>query len=154
MQLDRIDRKILAAVQADCSLGAEELGALCGASPSTALRRLKKLRDAGVIVAEVAVLDPDKVGRGLLMIVSVRLERDDAKVVAEFRSALRAHPAVMQMYLVTGVADYVLHVSAATMEEYREFIETMLVSNPHVTMTETHVVLRPLKVGLGVPIAV
>src|SRR4051812_20825865 len=68
MQLDRIDRKILAAVQADCTIGADQLGALCGASPSTALRRLKKLRAAGVIVAEIAVLDGKKVGRGLLMI--------------------------------------------------------------------------------------
>jgi Lrp/AsnC family leucine-responsive transcriptional regulator len=153
MQLDRIDRKILAAVQTDCSIGADELGALCGASPSTALRRLKKLRATGVIMAEVAVLDRDKVGRALLMIVSLRLEREDARIVAEFRRSLEAHPAVMQMYFVTGAADYVLLVSAGTMAEFDQFIETMLVSNPHVAMTETHVVLRPLKVGLSVPVA-
>src|SRR5688500_16470008 len=117
MELDRIDRKILAAVQADCTIGAEALGELCGASPSTALRRLRKMRAAGVIVAEVAVVDGRKVDRGLLMIVGVRLEREDARIAAEFRRRLEAHPAVMQLYFVTGSADYILHVSAATMAE-------------------------------------
>ena len=153
MQLDRIDRKILAAVQADCTIGAEALAELCATSPSTALRRLRKLRAAGVIRAEVAVVDGGKVDRSLLMIVGVRLERDDARVAAEFRRRLQAHPAVMQMYFVTGSADYILHVSAGTMEEYDAFIEAELVSDPNVAMTETHVVIRPLKVGLSLAIA-
>ena len=152
MELDRIDRKILAAVQADCTIGAEALAELSGTSPSTALRRLRKLRAAGVIVAEVAVVDGRKVGRGLLMIVGVRLEREDARIAAEFRRSLEAHPAVMQLYFVTGSADYILHVSAATMAEYDEFVETVLVSNPNIAMTETHVVIRPIKMGLSVPV--
>ncbi len=152
MKLDRIDRKILAAVQADCTIGAEALGELCGASPSTALRRLRKLRAAGVIVAEVAVVDGRKVDRGLLMIVGVRLEREDARIAADFRRSLEAHPAVMQLYFVTGSADYILHVSAASMAEYDEFVETVLVANPHIAMTETHVVIRPIKMGLSVPV--
>jgi Lrp/AsnC family leucine-responsive transcriptional regulator len=152
MKLDRIDRKILAAVQADCTIGAEALGELCGASPSTALRRLRKLRTAGVIVAEVAVVDGRKVDRGLLMIVGVRLEREDARIAADFRRRLEAHPAVMQLYFVTGSADYILHVSAASMAEYDEFVETVLVANPHIAMTETHVVIRPIKMGLSVPV--
>ena len=152
MELDRIDRKILAAVQADCTIGAEALGAMCGTSPSTALRRLRKLRAAGVITAEVAVVDGRKVDRGLLMIVGVRLEREDARIAADFRRRLEAHPAVMQLYFVTGSADYILHVSAATMAEYDEFVETVLVSNPHIAMTETHVVIRPLKMGLSLPV--
>ena len=154
MPLDRIDRKILAAVQQNCMIGAEELGELCGTSSSTALRRLRKLRTAGVIRAEVAVLDGKKVNRGLLMIVGVRLEREDARLAAEFRRRLLEHPAVMQMYFVTGLSDYILHISAESMEEYDEFVETVLISNPHVAMSETHVVIRPLKMGLALPLAV
>jgi DNA-binding Lrp family transcriptional regulator len=151
--LDRIDRKILAAVQADCTLGAEVLGEICGASPSTVLRRLKRLRETGVIAAEVAVLDGAKVGRGLLMILGVRLDRDDSRIATEFRRSLQAHPAVMQLYFVTGSSDYILHVSAESMAEFDDFLETMIVANPNVAVTETHVVIRPLKVGLAVPIA-
>lgn len=153
MDLDPIDRKILRAVQENCMLSADELGAISDASPSTALRRLKRLRDAGIITAEVAVIDPKKVGRPLLMIVGLQLERDDARVAAAFVRQMREHPAVMQCYFVTGAADYILHVSARDMDEFNEFVQTHLVANPHVLMTATSVVVSPLKVGLKVPIA-
>ena len=153
MELDGIDRRILAAVQADCTLGAEALGEMCGASASTVLRRLKRLREAGVIAAEVAVLDGRKLGRGLQMIVGVRLEGEDSRAADCFRRRLQDHPAVMQMYFVTGSSDYVLHVSAASMEEFDAFVESALVSDPYVAVTETQVVIRPLKVGLSLPVA-
>lgn len=151
MDLDSIDKKILRAVQANCTLSAEELGVSCGASPSTVLRRLKRLRDTGVITAEVAIVDPKKIGRPLLMIVGVRLERDDAKVAAAFVRQMRDHPAVMQCYLATGSVDYIIHISARDMDEYNEFVQT-LISNPHVSMAETNVVINAIKVGLRVPI--
>lgn len=151
MHLDAIDKKILRLVQRNCMLGAEELGEKCGASPSTALRRLKRLRDACVIVEEVAVVDPKKVGRPLLMIVGVRLDRDNAKVAAAFIRQMREHPAVMQCYFVTGSSDYIVHINARDMDEYNAFVQT-LISNPHVTMSETNVVISPLKAGLKIPI--
>jgi Lrp/AsnC family transcriptional regulator, leucine-responsive regulatory protein len=151
MELDAVDRKILRAVQANCLLNADALGEACGASPSTVLRRLKRLREEGVITAEVAVVDPKKVGRDLLMIVGVRLERDNTQVAAAFVRQMREHPAVMQCYFVTGTADYIVHISARTMDEYNEFVQT-LIANPHVQVTETNVVIKSLKVGLTVPI--
>lgn len=152
MHLDRVDRKILRAVQSNCMLGTDELSNLCDASPSTILRRLKKMRKAGVITSEVALVDPKMVGRPLLFILGVRLERDDADVAADFTRKLKENPAVMQCFLVTGAADYIVHVSAKDMEEYERFVQSMLISNPHVTMTETNVVISPLKLGLSVPI--
>lgn len=134
-------------------LRAEELGERCGMSPSTVLRRLKRLRDAGVIVAETAVVDPRKVGRPLAMIVGVTLERDDARVANEFIREMRACPAVTQCYFVTGAADYILHISAADMEEFNTFVQERLIANPHVAMSQTHVVISPVKVGLAVPIS-
>jgi Lrp/AsnC family transcriptional regulator, leucine-responsive regulatory protein len=150
MELDPVDKRILRAVQTNCALSADELGQLCGASPSTALRRLKRLRDGGVITAEVAVVDPKKVGRPLLLIVGLRLDRDDAPIAAAFVRRMREHPAVTQCYFVTGSADYIIHISARDMDEYNGFVQTQLVSNPHVRMTETNVVISPLKVGLKV----
>ena len=104
-----------------------------------------------MISAEVAVVDPKRVGRPLLMIVGVRLDRETAAIAADFVRRMQAHPAVMQCYFVTGSADYILHLSVRDMEEYDGFVQT-LVANPHVSMTETHVVIKPLKVGLKVPI--
>lgn len=152
MDLDQIDKRILRAVQANCALGADELGDLCGASASTASRRLKRLRDEGVISAEVAVVDPKKIGRPLLLIVGLRLDRDDTHIAAAFVREMREHPAVMQFYFVTGSADYIIHISARDMDEYNHFVQTQLISNPHVCMTETNVVISPLKVGLKLPI--
>ncbi|MEQ1864184.1 MAG: Lrp/AsnC family transcriptional regulator [Micropepsaceae bacterium] len=104
-----------------------------------------------MITAEVAIVDPKKIGRPLLMIVGVRLERDDAKVAAAFVRQMRDHPAVMQCYLATGSVDYIIHISARDMDEYNEFVQT-LISNPHVSMAETNVVINAIKVGLRVPI--
>lgn len=153
IELDRTDRRLLRAIQKDCTVGAEALGEHCGASPSTVLRRLKRLRDLGVVTAEVAVVDPKKVGRPLMMIVGVRLQGEDAKVASDFMQTMRAHPAVMQCYFVTGEADYIVHLSVADMEEFNAFVQDHLIANPHVQMTATNVVISPLKVGLAVPIA-
>lgn len=153
MDLDAIDRKLLRAVQQNCMIGADELGEIGGASASTVSRRLKRLRDAGVVTAEVAVIDPKKVGRPLLMIVGVTLDRDDARIASAFARLMREHPAVMQCYFVTGTADYIIHISARDMDEYNEFVQSHLISNPHVSMTATNVVIRPLKVSLTVPIS-
>lgn len=152
MDLDNIDRKILRAVQANCLIGAEDLGAAANISPSTALRRLKRLRDTGVITAEVAIVDPRKVGRPLQMIVTLRLERDDLRIAAAFVQRMRAHPAVMQCFFVTGSTDYIVHLSVVDMDEFNAFVQSELVSDPNVAMTETHVVITPVKVGLAVPI--
>jgi Lrp/AsnC family leucine-responsive transcriptional regulator len=131
---------------------ADELADVSGVSPSTALRRLKRLRDAGVIKAEVAVLDPRKVGKPLHMIVAVRLERDDGHAVRVFIDQIRRHPAVTQCYFVTGSADYVLHMSVSDMDEFNEFVQQKLIANPHVAATETNVVIKAIKAGLAIPI--
>ena len=151
MELDKIDKKILREVQTNAALSADKLGESCGASPSTILRRLSRLRSTGVITAEVAIVDPSKVGRPLLMIVGVRLEGEDSKLAEIFVRQMREHPAVMQCYFVTGSADYILHITARDMDEYNAFTQ-LLIANPHVSMTETNVVINPLKVGLTVPI--
>lgn len=151
VSLDAADRRLLRIIQRDASRSAEEIGAQCGMSASTALRRLKRLRAAGVIRSEAAVLDPVKVGRPLLLIMGVRLEREDAAIIQNFLDRVIADPAVMQCYFVTGSSDYILHISARDMDEYEAFLRE-LISHPHVAMSETHVVIKAIKVSLSVPI--
>lgn len=149
--LDAADKRLLRIVQQDCALAAEELGVRCGMSASTVLRRLKRLRATGVIRQQAAILDPRKIGRPLQLIVGVKLIQEDGPAVAAFLDRIRANPIVTQCYFVTGSADYIIHISARDMDDYNEFVQE-LVSDPHIGMSETSVVINPVKVSLAMPI--
>ena len=92
--MDGLDRRILREVQNDCSLSAAQLGERCGTTESTALRRFNRLRRSGVIRSEVAIVDGDKIGRGLLLFVNVRLEREDGRAVKAFVERIREAGAI------------------------------------------------------------
>ena len=151
-RLDALDRRILREVQQDCSLTAAALAERCATTESTALRRLKRLRRDGVIRAEVAVVDGQKVGRGLMLFVSVRLEREDDRGVKAFVDRIRAHPDVLQFYFVTGTTDYVILLSVRSMEDYDRFLQETLVPDPLVIMSDTNVVIRPIKMSFALPV--
>jgi len=153
ISIDALDRRLLRAVQERCTLTADELAEKCGTSASTALRRLSRLRSSGVINREVALIDGSSVGRPLTVFVSVRLEREDGRALDAFIRRVAGHPAVQQFYFVTGTTDYVMVLNLASMEEYDEFLQQNLVRDPIVIMTDTNVVIRPLKRTLAVPIA-
>ncbi|MEO7654385.1 MAG: Lrp/AsnC family transcriptional regulator [Sphingomicrobium sp.] len=150
--MDALDRRILREVQQDCSLSAAELAERCATTDSTALRRLKRLRRDGVIRAEVAIVDGDKVGRNLLLFVSVRMEREDDRGHRAFVKRVTAHPDVLQFYFVTGSIDYLIMLSVASMEDYDRFLQEHLVVDPLIVMSDTNVVIRPLKMSSALPI--
>ena len=150
--MDALDRRILREVQQDCSLTAAQLADRCGTSESTALRRLKRLRREGIIRAEVAVVDGAKIGRGLLLFVSVRLEREDGRGVKAFVERIRSHPDVLQFYFVTGSSDYLIMLSVPSMQAYDRFLQDHLVPDPLVIMSDTNVVIRPLKMSFALPV--
>lgn len=149
--LSPAEKRLLQLMQKDCTLSADELGTRCGMSASTVLRRLRKFRSAGVIRAEVAIIDAAALGRPLVLFLSVRLERDDASVIQEFSDWVDSNPSITQCYFVTGTMDYILHISARDMEDYDQLIRFLL-NNPNVVMSETQVVIRPLKSGFAIPI--
>ena len=133
-------------------MSAAQLGERCGTTESTALRRLNRLRRTAVIRSEVAIVDGEKVGRGLLLFVSVRLEREDGSAATAFIERVRANPDVLQFYFVTGSSDYLILLSARSMADYDRFLQTELVPDPMVIMSDTNVVIRPLKMSLALPI--
>jgi DNA-binding Lrp family transcriptional regulator len=151
LNLDSLDRRLLRAVQRQCTLTADELAERCGTSPSTALRRLNRLRAAGVIRAEAAIVDASALGRPLQMIVNVRTKRGEKANTQAFEAAMLSNPAVMQVFFVTGSTDYVVLFSAASMDEYDDFIRSVLAIDANL-LTDTNVVIRPLKMSLSVPI--
>ena len=150
--MDSLDRRILREVQRDCSISAAQLAERCATTESTALRRWKRLRRDGVIRAEVALLDGPKIGRGLLLFVQVRLEREDGPGVRAFVDRIRKHPDVLHFHFVTGAPDYLILLSVRTMEDYDAFLQEYLVPDPLVVMSGTNVVVRPLKMSTVIPI--
>ena len=150
--MDALDRRILREVQLDCSQTAANLAERCGTTESTALRRLKRLQRSGVIRGQVALVDGAKVGRSLLIFLSVRLEREDGPAVKTFVDRIRKHPDVLQFHFVTGSPDYIILLSARTMEDYDAFLQEYVVPDPFVVMSETNVVIRSLKMSTLTPV--
>jgi Lrp/AsnC family leucine-responsive transcriptional regulator len=124
--LDKIDAAILVTIQKNNRLTSDELGRLVNLSPSAAQRRLKRLRAEGVIEAEAAIVSPKALNRAVTMIVLASLERERADIIDRFKQAIRATAEVMMGFYVTGEADFMMIVTAKSMEDYEEFTRRVL----------------------------
>lgn len=150
--LDAFDRKLLVLVQRDASRSADVLAAEVGLSPSAVLRRLKRLREQGVIVATTAVVDPIRVGRPSFFLAALEIERERPEHIARLRQWLAAETWVQQVYYVTGSADFVLVVVAPDVAAYDALMSRLMADNPNVRRFTTNVALGVGKRGLFVPI--
>ncbi|BCG82834.1 MULTISPECIES: Lrp/AsnC family transcriptional regulator [unclassified Mesorhizobium] len=150
--LDRIDRKILNAVQRNNRLTTKELARIAGQSAHACQRRLKRLRDAGVIEADVAIISPEAVGRPMLMLVYISVQRDRSDIIDRFKRAIRRTPEIMNAYYVTGIADFVLMISVRGMEEYEAFARRFFYENADIKEFSTMVVMDRTKVPFAVPV--
>jgi Lrp/AsnC family leucine-responsive transcriptional regulator len=151
--LDEFDLKLLDAVQRNNRLTASQLGEKICLSPAAVRRRLRRLRERKIIEAEVAVVSPDAVGRSLIAIVEITLDTHVAKALEEFERAIQSAPEVMQGYLVTGNADFILLVTAKSMEDYNAFVVEFLSKKAHVKHFNTSVVVHRVKWGVALPTA-
>ncbi len=150
--LDRHDRQLLALLQEDAGLTAEQLAEQVPLSASAIQRRLRRLREDGVIVREIAVLDARHAGRCTTFIAALRVADEHPGRIAALRSWLAAEPRVQQAYYVTGEADFVLVVTAADTEAYDAFMARLMNEHPVVQRFSTQVALAVLKRGLSVPV--
>lgn len=152
MQLDRYDRQLLNLVQEDASQSAERLAEQVALSPSAVQRRLRRLRERGVVVREIAVIDPRKAGRSTSFIVSLQVERERPELLAQLRTWLTAQEHVQQAFYVTGETDFVLIVTAPDTETYDALMSRLVIDNANVKRFTTHVALGVIKRGLTVPL--
>ena len=150
--LDDFDREILRWLQRDARATGEAIGAEIGLSAAAVQRRIQRLRKSGVIVAEVAIVDPVAVGQAMTFVVGVELEHERADMLDAFRRAARADPNVQQCYYVTGAADFVLIVLARDMADFEVFSRRLLFDNSNIRRFTTSVVMSRDKVGNGVPV--
>ncbi|OUR79129.1 ArsR family transcriptional regulator [Alphaproteobacteria bacterium 46_93_T64] len=150
--MDEFDLKLLTLVQKNSRLTAEQLSEKVGLSPTTCQKRLKKMRDTGVIAEEIAVLNRELIGRSLTMIVEVTLERERPEFLDQFKETMLNTPEVMQCYYVTGNADFILILTARDMKDYEDFTRRFFFHNSNVKRFHTNVVMDSVKVGLSIPV--
>ena len=152
MELDRFDRQLLRLVQEDIGISAEQLAAQVPLSPSSIQRRLRRLRETGVIERQVAIVDPNTMGRPTFFIVSLKVERERPDLLAQLRRWLAEQEHIQQAFYVTGESDFVLVVAAPDTEAYDALMGRLVSENPNVSRFTTNVALSVVKRGLSIPI--
>ncbi|MFM2483190.1 Lrp/AsnC family transcriptional regulator [Celerinatantimonas sp. YJH-8] len=151
MELDRFDRQLLALLQQNCRFSSEQLAERVGLSASAVQRRTKRLREQGIIVAEVAMVDPNQLPH-LTFLVSIELERDNYPALEQFKQWIKHEAAVQQVFYVTGDVDLVAVVTATDTRDYDNFSERLMVANPCVRRMNSQLVLDIPKQGLYWPV--
>ncbi|WP_422367545.1 Lrp/AsnC family transcriptional regulator [Pelagibius sp.] len=154
MELDGIDRKILAALQADGRLSNVELADRVGLSPSPCLRRVRLLEEAGIIDRYVALVDQRSVGLPVSVFISIKLERQQEEDLDRFEAEVSAYPEVLECYLMTGTQDYLLRVVVADLAAYERFLKTKLTRVGNVADIESSFALKQVKYTNVLPLSV
>ncbi|WP_024511551.1 Lrp/AsnC family transcriptional regulator [Bradyrhizobium sp. ARR65] len=154
MQYDRIDARILEIVQRNNRLTSEAIGEMVGLSATACQRRLKRLRSEGIIEGDVSIVSPKAVGRPIQMLVLVTLERERSDIVDKFKKAIKSSAEVVNGFYVTGEADFVVYISARSMDDYEQFTRQFFYQNSNIKGFKTMVVLDRVKAGFAVPIEV
>jgi len=150
--MDKIDRKLLNLLQENCRLSVSDIGDNVGLSSSAAHRRIGLLEKEGVIKNYAAHLDGEKLGYAMTFFVEVSLESQSESVLTAFEAAALARPEVLECYLTTGSADYLIKVAAADTKSY-EMIYKRIISNlPHVNRIQSSLVMKTIKAWTGYPI--
>ena len=124
--LDELDRNILALLQRDASLSLDEIARRVGASKTPVWNRIRKLRASGVIRAEVALLDPEKLGLESCFFVLIRTSQHDAAWLDRFLDAVRARPEVIEAHRLAGDIDYILKVQVPNARAYDVFYRALI----------------------------
>jgi Lrp/AsnC family leucine-responsive transcriptional regulator len=152
VDLDDFDRRLLNLVQSDAGQTAEQLAGNVGLSASAVQRRLKRLREAGVIIREAAILDLKSLGSPTFFVTSLQIERERPELIAQLRTWLMAQEHVQQIFYVTGQVDFVLVVTAPNAESYEALMTRLMSDNPNVTCFTTSMVLTVIKRSLAIPV--
>lgn len=153
MTLDPFDRRILTLLQEDNHLPQRDIAAAVNLSPSAVNRRIAAMQAAGVIRANVAIVDPAKVGRPITIIVEVAVESERLDLLDAVKRRLVACPQVQQVYYVTGEVDLVLVINVADMAEYERLTRELFFAEGNVKRFRTLVAMERSKVSLAVSMA-
>jgi Lrp/AsnC family transcriptional regulator, leucine-responsive regulatory protein len=151
IELDRIDRQILQLLQTDAHMTYQDIAQAVSLSASPCLRRIKRLEEAGVIKQYVALLDPQKLGLGLLAYVSVKLEKRGAQALENFSAAVLSWPEVVACYAMTGDMDYLLRVHTTDLDHFSRVVMDRIMRRPEVLDVKSSFALQRIKDTTALP---
>jgi DNA-binding Lrp family transcriptional regulator len=156
LELDSTDLALLAQLQDDSSLSNQDLAARVHVSPATCLRRVKRLRDAGLIEREMAVLSParvaEAVGHGMEAVVEVSLDRQGNEEQQAFEQRVIADAAVQQCYRVSPGPDFILVVYARDMQDYLALAQRLFTSDANVRNVKAFFSVKRAKFRPRIPL--
>ena len=145
MDFDTTDIRLLDLLQTDASLSNQDLAERAHTSPATALRRVRRLVDAGVIERRVALLDPHKLAEGLTALVEIALDRQGAEHLQAFEERAVADPAVQQCYRVSPGPDFMLVLHVADMAAYHLLVQRLFTQDANVRNVKAFFSVRRAK---------
>ena len=151
--LDAIDRQILEVLQDDARISNVDLAGRVGLSPSPCLRRVRDLEERGVVRRYVALLDPAAVGLGVSVFVQVSLERQAEQGLGTFEKRILERAEVLECYLMTGDADYLLRVVVPDVAAFERFLLDHLTRIPGVASVKSSFALKQVKYRTSLPLS-
>lgn len=152
MKLDRLDRKLLIALQEDGRISNVDLAALVHLSESACLRRVRALEEDGLIERYVALLNQKQVGLGGTVFVHIALRREEQSELAAFEAAIQNIPEVMECYLMTGEFDYLLQLVVSDMADFERLHNDALTRLPGVARVNSSVAIRTVQKTTVLPV--
>lgn len=152
--LDKIDLKILKALQEDASRSAAEIAEVVGLSQSPCWRRIQRLKDEGYIAKIVAVLNPEKLNLRTQIFVQVKVSRADQVNLQEFSAAIRNFPEVMECHVILGAFDFLLRIVAQDIHAYEKFFFEKLSRVPGIQEVNSYVAISEIKATTALPLKI
>ncbi|MGO4451752.1 Lrp/AsnC family transcriptional regulator [Phyllobacterium sp. TAF24] len=150
--LDHFDLAILDILQRDNTTPQRIIGEAVNLSAPAVQRRIKRMEETGIIQANIAVLDPAKVGQPITLFVEVEVESERIDLIDAAKRSFAAAAEVQQCYYVTGEADFILVVIVASMTEYEALTRRLFFGNHNVKRFRTVVVMDRVKTGMTIPL--
>ncbi|MDQ1901593.1 Lrp/AsnC family transcriptional regulator [Paracoccus sp. WLY502] len=152
IQLDRIDREILKELQVDAELSNQELAERVGSSAASCWRRVKALREAGVLGPAVRLVDPALLGRGLDVFCEIRMKSQNRESRSAFEDFIALQEDVVACYSISGDWDYLLHIVARDMKDYERVLMRGILNHDAIANSSSKFVLRRIKFQTSIPL--
>ena len=143
--LDRIDHKILRTLQENGRMTNADLARRVNLSPTPCLDRVRRLEAEKYILDYVALLNPNKLGAGVIIFIQIMLDRTSPGVFDRFKKQVNQCPEIVECHMVAGGFDYLLKVRTSSMVEYRDFLGQTLGKMSDIKQTHTYVVMEEVK---------
>lgn len=150
--MDKIDRRLLALLQQDCSLSLQELADAVNLTTTPCWKRLKRLEEAGVVKARVALLDPEKLGLGLTAFVLIKTQQHSSQWYSQFVAAVDAMPEVLGFWRMAGEYDYLMRVQVADMKRYDDFYKRLVNRVPGLSDVTSSFAMEQIKYTTALPL--